>query len=315
MNIVWFKRDLRVWDHAALAAAAVDGPVLPLYICEPALWAQPDLSARQYAFLAESLAALSASLVRLGQPLIIRTGDAVAVLSELARDHDVRAIYAHQETWNSWTYDRDRRVASWARSVAIAFHEFQQHGVHRAMASRRGWATKWDAMMARPVTPAPDCLPAIAALSHPLPTAVELGLEPDPCPQRQTGGRPAGIAMLKSFLDARGRGYRFEMSSPVTAGDSCSRLSPYLAFGCLSMREVYQASQRRRQALPALAWLPAPTRLTEQAGRNHLPASTAACIGIVTLSRNSRMNQKPSFAPFIRPTGHGRKTHQTPRCD
>ena len=71
MNIVWFKRDLRVWDHVALVKAASAGPVLPLYIVEPALWAQPDLSARHYAFLSEALDALSVSLTRLGQPLII----------------------------------------------------------------------------------------------------------------------------------------------------------------------------------------------------------------------------------------------------
>ena len=249
MNIVWFKRDLRVWDHAALAAAAASGPVLPLYIVEPDLWAQPDLSARHYAFLSESLTALRASLERLGQPLIIRTGDAVDVLAALAAEHDVTAIYAHQETWNGWTYDRDRRVNAWARRAAITIHESQQHGVHRAMASRRGWAPKWDAMMRQPVTPAPAWLAPVPAQTAPLPTAAELGLAPDPCPQRQPGGRPAGIAQLKSFLEERGRGYRFEMSSPVTAPTSCSRLSPYLAFGCLSMREVYQASQRRRRAL------------------------------------------------------------------
>ncbi len=249
MNIVWFKRDLRVWDHEALATAATEGPVLPLYIVEPSLWAQPDLSARHYAFLTESLEALSASLARLGQPLIIRTGDAVEVLSELAAALDVSAIYAHQETWNGWTYDRDRRVIAWARRAHIAFHEFQQHGVHRAMASRRGWASKWDAMMRQPVTPVPDRLAPVKAHTAPLPTVAELGLDADPCPQRQTGGRSAGIAQLKSFLEERGRGYRFEMSSPVTAPTSCSRLSPYLAFGCLSMREVYHASQRRRQTL------------------------------------------------------------------
>ena len=249
MNIVWFKRDLRVWDHEALATAAVAGPVLPLYIVEPFLWAQPDLSARHYAFLTESLEALSASLARLGQPLIIRTGDVVEILAELAAAHDISAIYAHQETWNGWTYDRDRRVIAWARRAQIAFHEFQQHGVHRAMASRRGWAPKWDAMMRQPVTPVPDRLAPVKAHTTPLPTMAELGLAADPCPQRQTGGRPAGIAQLKSFLEERGRGYRFEMSSPVTAPTSCSRLSPYLAFGCLSMREVYQASQRRRQTL------------------------------------------------------------------
>ncbi len=253
MNIVWFKRDLRVWDHAALAAAAAVGPVLPLYIVEPDLWAQPDLSARHYTFLTESLNSLSPSLARLGQPLIIRTGDAVEVLSKLISQHNISAIYAHQETWNGWTYDRDMRVISWARRASIAFHEFQQYGVHRALTSRRGWASKWEAMMRLPVTPVPNSLTPLDIQTAPLPSAADLGLAADSCPLRQPGGRPAGIAQLKSFLEERGRAYRFEMSSPVTASASCSRLSPYLAFGCLSMREVYQANQRRRDALHEVA--------------------------------------------------------------
>jgi deoxyribodipyrimidine photo-lyase len=52
LNIVWFKRDLRITDHRPLAEAAKLGPVLPLYIVEPDLWAQPDSSARQWAFAA-----------------------------------------------------------------------------------------------------------------------------------------------------------------------------------------------------------------------------------------------------------------------
>ncbi|MEM9780594.1 MAG: deoxyribodipyrimidine photo-lyase, partial [Pseudomonadota bacterium] len=55
LQIVWFKRDLRVADHAVLAAASQAGPVLPLYIIEPELWRQPDMSARQWAFVAECL--------------------------------------------------------------------------------------------------------------------------------------------------------------------------------------------------------------------------------------------------------------------
>jgi len=66
LNIVWFKRDLRVEDHRALAHAAQRGPVLPLYIAEPDFWAQPDSSARQWAFVEESLGELQQALERLG---------------------------------------------------------------------------------------------------------------------------------------------------------------------------------------------------------------------------------------------------------
>ena len=62
LNIVWFKRDLRVADHAPLAMAARQGAVLPLYIAEPGFWAEPDASGRQWAFAAECLTELQRDL-------------------------------------------------------------------------------------------------------------------------------------------------------------------------------------------------------------------------------------------------------------
>jgi len=55
LQIVWFKRDLRVVDHQPLLQACRLGPVLPLVVVEPQLWQQRDASARQWAFCAESL--------------------------------------------------------------------------------------------------------------------------------------------------------------------------------------------------------------------------------------------------------------------
>ena len=53
-GLVWFKRDLRLADHAAFAAAARRGPVLCVLIDEPALWAQPDAARQHYEFMLES---------------------------------------------------------------------------------------------------------------------------------------------------------------------------------------------------------------------------------------------------------------------
>ena len=83
IQVVWFKRDLRTIDHAALSAAALHGPVLPLYIVEPQLWQQADVSHRQYQFLTECLAELDSALQSFGQGLVVRVGDAVDVLNQL----------------------------------------------------------------------------------------------------------------------------------------------------------------------------------------------------------------------------------------
>lgn len=252
LNIVWFKRDLRVADHRPLAWAAQAGPVLPLYIAEPELWAQPDASARQWAFAAESLAELQASLADLGQPLCVMVGEAVAILRHLHDRHGIAALWSHEETGNGWTYARDLAVKAWASAAGVPWHEARQFGVIRRITSRNGWAKAWERDMASPITPPPRALPPLAGAwpTH-IPTGAELGLAPDPCPDRQRGGRAAAMATLDSFLHRRGRDYRYRMSSPVTAFDASSRLSPHLTWGTVSMREVAQATWARMRALKA----------------------------------------------------------------
>jgi len=251
VEIVWYKRDLRIEDHAPLSQAAANGPVIPLYILEPELWRQPDMSRRHYEFLGECLSELDSDLAALGQPLVLRVGDAVDVLSELCAAHGVTRIRVHQETWNHWTFDRDRRVLSWARVAGIEIVEDMQFGVHRRLASRRGWAGKWDRMMELPQVTPPVHLPTVAVDSDTWPDATQLGITGTDAKHRQPGGRRAGLERLASFFAHRGRPYRFTMSSPVTAASTCSRLSPYLAFGVLSMREVWQKSTRQKTEISA----------------------------------------------------------------
>jgi deoxyribodipyrimidine photo-lyase len=246
LEIVWFKRDLRTQDHAALSAAARSGTVLPLYVVEPEFWQLEDSSARQWQFVAEALAELQASLAAQGQPLVIRVGDVVEILSELAARHRIAGLHAHEETGNAWTYQRDRRVAAWCRDRGIPFREYRQNGVERGTTSRNGWAKRWDALMAQPVETPPRLGPIGIDPGH-LPEAADLGLPPDPCPERQRGGREAAEERLASFLHDRGETYRTAMSSPLTGATACSRLSPHFAWGTLSMREAAQATWTRQR--------------------------------------------------------------------
>jgi deoxyribodipyrimidine photo-lyase len=242
VQIVWFKRDLRTADHAALTAAAARGPLLPLHVFEPALWDQPTMSGRQWAFVTESLAALDADLRALGTSLWHARGDMIDVLESLRRHYGAIALWSHEETGDAWTFARDRRVAAWARGQGVQWTELPQAGVIRRLRTRDGWARRWEAAMARAVLPPPRLTPA----TRPPAADFDPALPPDPCEGRQPGGRPAGRALLDSFLATRGRDYRRAMSSPVTAFDACSRLSPHLAWGTLSTREVAQAARTAR---------------------------------------------------------------------
>ena len=247
LQVVWFKRDLRLHDHAPLHEASRAGPVLALYVAEPQLWAQPDASARQWQFVAEALNELRLQLQQRGHNLLVRQGSVLEWLERLRRRAPIAGLWSHEETGNGWTYQRDRQVAAWCRAHAIPWSELPQNGVVRRLRDRDGWARRWQERMGVEPLAAPERLLAPPGPWNPgeIPAASSLGLAPDPCPGRQPGGRRAGLELLESFLNERGRGYARGLSSPLTAVQACSRLSPHLAWGTLSLREVVQASRRR----------------------------------------------------------------------
>ncbi|TVP70326.1 MAG: deoxyribodipyrimidine photolyase [Rhodobacteraceae bacterium] len=246
--LLWFKRDLRITDHPALALA---GPrVLPVYIIEPELWRQSDMSARQWAFASEALHSLRAELSALGQPLITCWGEAVEQLSRLCARHKVARIISHEETGNGWTYARDQRVAAWARSAGIGWVELPQSGVVRRLGSRDGWQGARTRFIRQGPVATPVALEPVQTsdLAEHLPDARALRLAPDTCAHRQNGSHATARQLLDSFLNRRGQSYRRAMSSPLSAERACSRLSPYLALGVLSVREVEHARQAARAA-------------------------------------------------------------------
>ena len=251
VTLVWFKRDLRAEDHAPLCAAAERGRVVPVYVAEPGLWAQPTMAGRHWSFIADSLHELRGALAALGAPLVVRVGEAVPHLAALVRETGADAVFAHEETGDGWTYARDRAVAAWARGTGVTFREWPSGGVVRRLRSRDGWAERWERRMRAPALAAPG-LRAAASAPDPgsVPEAAALGLAPDLC-SVQRGGRQAALATLDGFLSVRGRDYRRAMASPVTAFDACSRLSPHLAWGTLSTREAAQAGWARQAEIRA----------------------------------------------------------------
>src|SRR6056297_111586 len=242
--ICWFKRDLRVADHPALTRAVRLGPVIPLYIVEPEMWAQRDASGRHYAVLREALESLHDALAALGLPLVLRVGEAVPVLEDLRAAHGVTDLVSHEETGNGWSFARDRRVANWTRGQGVTWHEVPQCGVMRRLGNRDRWQGARDAFMRAAVVPVVSGgVAATGVETDAMPSARALGLG-DHCPGRQKGGRRAAMRALDSFLTTRGESYTRAMSSPVTGAQACSRLSPHLAFGTLSIREAVQAAWR-----------------------------------------------------------------------
>lgn len=258
---MWLKRDLRVADHAALAEAVArsrGGAVFAAFLYEPEVLAQPEWDASHTEFQRECLLDLEPRLARLGIRLITRRGEAVAVLEQLRRETGFRLLVAHEETGTGVTYARDRRVRLWAREAGLELIELPQTGVVRRLTSRNGWNRVWESRMESPQavvlrSTGRGGLQTIGRLATDgILGCRELGV-PTGTKDRQPGGEQAATEVLDDFLTRRGRHYSGGISSPLSAASSCSRLSPFLAFGAISMRQVWQASEARRAEVVAAA--------------------------------------------------------------
>jgi deoxyribodipyrimidine photo-lyase len=254
VELVWFKRDLRIHDHEPLVRAAEAGPVLCLFIHEPELQTSPEFDHSHLIFLQEALAELSQNLTRQGGRLLQCTGAAVDVFERLRREVDIAALWSHEETGNAITYRRDLAVARWCHDRGIPWNEFRQDGVVRRLRNRNGWAERWNRTMHLPILEPPLLrVPAMIPAGDLPPTASSLGLEMSIKPWAQRGGESTAINTLDAFLAGRGREYRSAMSSPLTGWQACSRISPYLAWGCLSMKATVDTLENailvRREAV------------------------------------------------------------------
>ena len=242
--LVWFKRDLRVRDHAPLIAALAHQDALALFVIEPQWLESPECDSSHVDFALGCLAELRAALALRGMPLLVRTGSCVTVLAQLHAQVGFTHLLSHEETGSGWTYTRDVQVAAWCKARNVSWHEFSHTGVVRRLISRAGWAARWQTRMDAPLLLVDRAFTAAVTLDQPeLPTLASLGLAPHG-KTLQAPGEKAARLTLKTFLQERAYDYRTALSSPLTAENGCSRLSPYLAFGTLSMRTVHQATEQ-----------------------------------------------------------------------
>ena len=252
LQIVWFKRDLRLKDHAPLTEASVRGPVLGIYIFEPELVASPEFDRSHFDFIRDSLIELQIGLRKIGSDLLIFHGDAISSLEKLWETLPFSALWSHEETGNDLTFKRDLNVADWCKLKSIPWHEPRQFGVIRRLRSRAQWADRWESHMSSKILPVPKLTSHLhsdqKALVHPwtkIPDNDLIASQGFSKPDALRAGEDRAQSMLGSFLIERGLTYSFGMSSPVTGFSVCSRLSPYITWGNISLRDVYQSTRNR----------------------------------------------------------------------
>ena len=235
-TVVWHREHLRTADHRALARAAAAGAVLPLFVFDPAFYGADGLACdARLRFLHECLADLDDAYRSAGGGLTYAHGDPVAVLGRF-RDAGWDAVAMASAT-GRYGLARDDRAAD----AGVAFVDGDGL-VRDADDSRSDWQDHFETWVERDRHAwEPETTTLAAAPTDVTPAAVERAYDVTPTKTKvPTGGRTAGWHALAAFVD-RIADYPGNISAPGDARDGCSGLSPYLRFGCLSVREVWQA--------------------------------------------------------------------------
>ena len=258
MQIVWIKRDLRTRDHAPLAEAEASGlPYRVIFIFEPSLVAHPDCSERHLRFQWQSLMDMNRTWLRLSQDSEARQvdvfwGEAEAVFSTLFDAYDITRVLSYEESGIEKSFLRDKAIAQLLKSKGVIWQEYQRNGVLRGIKDRVDWDKRWFVTMSEPLIEnryrnelfAHEVGLLSGAQFNDFAVSVEwLHRLESPSVGMQLGGESLAWRYLQGFLLDRHKSYHYHISKPLQSRESCSRLSVYIAWGNLSIKQIYQASK------------------------------------------------------------------------
>lgn len=245
INIVWFKRDLRLIDHAALFNASKSNlPNLLIYIFEPSLMNHVDSDNRHWRFVYQSLIDLNEQLSPFNSRVYFFINEAKQVFEALNEQFKINTVYSHCEIGNNLSYQRDKDIKLFFEHKSIVWLEYQTNGVIRGLKNRTNWESQWKAFMELQINSIDFRSYRFANLKksfvynnsiNPLNKEIT-----SIHPSFQQGGEKKAWRYLKSFIEERHVNYSKHISKPLLSRKGCSRLSPYLAYGNISVRSVYQ---------------------------------------------------------------------------
>jgi deoxyribodipyrimidine photo-lyase len=245
INIVWFKRDLRFMDHEPLFAAHQGKlPILLIYVFEPSLMLYDDSDVRHWRFVYESLNYLNSKLSQCNGQIFIFHNEAKFVFESLIDKYEICSVYSHEEIGNKLSYDRDLEMKKIFDENKVNWTEFQTNGIVRKLKSRSKWKNRWQDRMSEPLKMIDESKLNLFEIEDEFYDKIKgekLSIDITSRNEHfQEGGEHLAWRYLKSFIADRYKNYSKHISKPSLSRRSCSRLSPYLAYGNISMKMAYQ---------------------------------------------------------------------------
>ena len=248
INLIWLKRDIRLHDNEAISSAIKSGKrFLIFYAFEKILLHDLHYNERHWDFIKQSIVDINKELIGYKSKVLSVSSDIIGLCNQIQNFYAIDTVYSHIETGILTTYVRDKEFKRYCRNNNINWKENINNGVQRGLLHREKWYEDWECYMQKKqevFNPQEDQIlkldeiKEIEKISHPI------SLETPSDTKFQKGGRSMGIKYLTTFFNERHKEYMFHISKPELSRTSCSRLSPYLAWGNLSVREVFQKGKK-----------------------------------------------------------------------
>lgn len=250
IQIVWLKRDLRTTDHTCLMKASKHTlPTLIMYVWEPSLFQAPDYSDRHWRFIAESIQETNRLLASHSLQIHQFKAEVIEVLDYISEKYDIIQMFSHEETGILATYDRDKAVKQFCKERKIDWNEYPQCGVKRGITNRILWKDEWYKFAKQPLQN-PDFNELLKLKGFEIPQKMEATLLfkgfLEEQHSMQKGGETTALRYVDTFFKERHKSYNKDISKPLQARTSCGRLSPYIAYGNISIRDIYQRVQNAK---------------------------------------------------------------------
>ena len=257
----WFRNDLRLADNSALIALLERTQEwLPVFVLDPTLRSGPEAGNHRQRFLDDCLNRLARDLADRGVPLLVRSGAPTRVLPQLLHETGARLLSFNEAT-TPFGVARDAAVRRAVEKDGVEVLSRADHVIFRAAEVRtqtggpyavyspyrKTWWKRWaeaPRLPARlPRLPAP--IPGFAGSDPGEPAVCS---EPANLIRLPTGGERAALRRLDRFLDTAAARYAEDRDRPDL--DGTSRLSPYLRFGAVSVRQCFARAQAAVEADP-----------------------------------------------------------------
>ena len=242
MNVIWLKRDLRLFDSESVYRALLsDEKIIILYIFEPSLLSDYHYSERHFNFIKQSLENINQTLLLQNAEILVIEGEAAAVFEKLNSEIKINQIFSHQETGIKITFDRDKLMAKFCKKNAIIWNQYITNGVKRGISNRKTWKDDWVEFMDKdqfPFLPTENSFIDKNSFEKLQSNFEIVSLETEKNSPFQKGGTQTAFRYLNSFLSNRVENYSRHISKPDLARTGCSRLSPYIAWGNISMKQI-----------------------------------------------------------------------------